>query len=134
MVMAIEKNAGKNQRFSGHFFTLGKKAMADWGFVFWQQWSEAFFIIVLIVGFLVALFIKNAIFVYIIIFCIGLMAGRAIFKKKGKQPLFPFFLIIIGFFIGYLIGAFNFNKKMITFLFIAGAIISYYIHKKGYVK
>ena len=107
--------------------------MADIGESFWKQWGEIFFVILLIVGFLVAISIKIPLLAYIIIFCTGLMAGRIIFQKFGKRPLFPFFLIIIGFLFGYLLGSFNFNKIVITILFVIGVIFSYYIHKKGYI-
>ena len=108
--------------------------MADIGTILWKQWAETFFIILLLLGFVVSLSIQSAILNYVVIFCAGLMTGRTIFKKKGKQPLFPFFLIIIGFLLGYTLGSFAFSKKIIIFLFIVGSIISYYIHKKEYIK
>ena len=104
------------------------------GDIFWKQWAEAFFVLVLLLGFLVSISIKSAILIYVVIFCAGLWSGRAIFKKLGRQPVFPFFLIIIGFLVGYLLGSFTFNKKLIIFMFILGALISYYIHKKGYIR
>lgn len=114
-------------------FDSNKKAMAAPGMVLWQNWAETLFILLLIVGLVLSITIQNAFLNYLIIFCAGLMAGRVIFIRKGKQPLFPFFLIIIGFLFGYMLGSFSFNRKVITFLFILGAIIGYYIHKKGYI-
>ena len=113
---------------------INKKAMVDIGTILWKQWAETFFIILILLGFLVSISIESALLNYIVIFCAGLMAGRTIFKKKGRQPLFPFFLIIVGFLLGYMLGSFEFSKKIITFLFILGTIISYYIHKKEYIK
>lgn len=112
---------------------IDKKAMVDIGTIFWKQWGEAFFIILLLLGFVLSISIKSAILNYVVIFCAGLMAGRVFFKKKGRQPLFPFFLIIVGFLVGYMLGSFVFNTKLIAFLFILGSAISYYIHKKGYI-
>lgn len=113
---------------------LNKKAMADMATAVWQQWAEVFFIILLLIGFLMAISIKSYIMHYIVIFLAGMMAGRLIYEKKGKQPVFAFFLIIVGFLFGYMLGSFSINKKMIVFFFIIGSLASYYIHKKGYIK
>lgn len=113
---------------------LNKKAVADIGTVLWKQWAEVFFIILLMIGFLLAISIKSAAMNYTIIFLAGMMAGRLVYEKKGKQPIFAFFLIIVGFLFGYMLGSFNVNKKLIVFFFIVGSIVSYYIHKKGYIK
>ena len=111
-----------------------KKAMADIGAVVWKQWAEVFFVILLMIGFLVAVSIKSAAMNYVIIFLAGMMVGRLFYEKIGKQPIFAFFLIILGFLFGYMLGSFEVNKKLIAIFFIAGTLISYYIHKKGYLK
>ena len=111
-----------------------KKAMAGVGSLLWEQWPELFFFILLVIGLIISISIQNAFLSYTIIFCVGLMAGRFIYMKIGKQPLFPFFLIAIGFLVGYVLGSVQFNRKLITFLFILGALISYYVHKKKYIK
>ncbi|MBW2978115.1 hypothetical protein KY331_04685 [Candidatus Woesearchaeota archaeon] len=113
---------------------LNKKAMVDIGTVLWKQWAEVFFIILLLIGFLIAVSIKSAAMNYVVIFLGGLMAGRLLYEKKGKQPIFAFFLIIVGFLFGYMLGSFAVNKKLIVIFFIAGTLASYYIHKKGYIK
>jgi len=113
---------------------LNKKAMADIGTIFWKQWAEVFFIILLMIGFLISISIKSPAMNYAVIFLAGMMAGRLIYEKKGKQPVFAFFLIIVGFLFGYMLGSFNFNRKLIVFFFIVGAVVSYQIHKKGYLK
>lgn len=113
---------------------LNKKAMVDIGTVLWKQWVEVFFIILLMVGFLIAISIRSAAINYIVIFLAGMMAGRLFYEKLGKQPIFAFFLIIVGFLLGYMLGSFMVNKKLIVFFFIAGTLISYYTHKKGYIK
>jgi hypothetical protein len=113
-----------------------KKAMADIGTALWHQWAEIFFIILILIGFVISISIKNAFLNYLVIFCAGLMGGRTIYKRKGKQPLFPFFLIIIGFLLGYMLSGIlkGINTKLIIILFIIGSIASYYIHKKEYIK
>lgn len=106
----------------------------DVGELYWAKWVEIFFVIVLLIGFLIAVSTKNILLNYIIIFCAGLMGGRVLAMRQKKQPVFAYFLIIIGFLLGYLIGSFEINKKMIALWFIIGGIISYYIHSKGYIK
>ena len=103
------------------------------GDVFWKNWVEVAAFSVLLIGFLFAVSMNNAFFVYIVIFVAGLLAGRYYFSKIGKQPLFPFFLIMIGFLVGYVMGTINANRKAVIILFFIGWIISHYAHKKGYI-
>ena len=107
--------------------------MADIGTMVWKDWPEVMGLLLLLVGFAVALSIQSVWLNYIIIILAGLMAGRVIFKKKGNQPLFPFILIIIIFLVGYLLGSFAFNRVLILFVFLISTYISYKIHKKGYI-
>jgi hypothetical protein len=107
------------------------------GVVMWKSWAEVFFVLLLLIGFFVSIALPNPWINYFIIFLAGLLSGRWIYRKKGKQPLFPFFLIIVGFLFGYMLGAYpsvRVNGKIIAILFIIGIIIGYYIHKKGYIK
>ncbi len=101
--------------------------------ILWKSWAEFFFIVLLLIGFFVALFIQNAWLNYAVIFCAGLMAGRVLFIKTGRQPVFPFFLIIVGFLFGYMLGSFVFDRRIIAILFALGAVLSYYLHKKEYI-
>lgn len=112
---------------------LGKLGQGEF---YWRNWAEVFIIILIMVGFLLSISIRSAGISYFIVFVAGLMAGRVIAKRVGRQPLFPYFLIIIGFLLGYLSGAlaFEINKKALILLFAAGGAISFYVHKKGYIK
>ncbi len=104
------------------------------GEIYWKRWAEVFFVILLLCGFFIAVSIKSVLLNYIVVFFAGLMAGRLLAMKFRKQPMFAYVLIIIGFLLGYLIGSFEINKKMIALWFIIGGIISYYMHRKGYIK
>ena len=99
---------------------------------FAYNWVEYLFIALLIVGFILALKVGSAVMTYIIISLCGLMSGR-IFYRIRKNPQFPFYVIIIGFLLGYLLGSYYGNKKIIFILFFVFNIISYYIYKKGYI-
>jgi len=107
--------------------------MAITGLSVWKSWPEMLFFVLLVIGFIVAVSMQNASFIYIVIFIAGLFAGRYYFTKIGKQPLFPFFLILIGFLVGYMIGSFVANRKVVIFLFFLGWVISHIAHKKGYI-
>ena len=102
----------------------------------WKSWAEVFFIVLLVLGFLLSIAMPNPWINYIVIFFAGLLSGRWVYKKKGKQTLFPFFLIIIGFLLGYMLGTglVGISPITIIILFVVGALISYFAHKKGYIK
>ena len=107
------------------------------GITVWKSWAEIFFVLLLLIGFFISIAMPNPWISYFVIILAGLLSGRWIYKKKGKQPLFPFFLIIVGFLFGYMLGAYplaRVNVKAIAILFIVSTIIGYYIHKKGYIK
>ena len=104
------------------------------GEIYWRRWAEVFFVILLLIGFFIAVSIRSLWLNYLVVFCAGLMGGRLLAVRVRKKPLFAYVLIIIGFLLGYLIGSFEINKKMIALLFIIGGVISFYMHRKGYIK
>ncbi|MBR9692268.1 hypothetical protein GOV06_05795 [Candidatus Woesearchaeota archaeon] len=99
----------------------------------WKNWAEIIAIVLLVIGFLMAISMNSALFIYIVVFLSGLLAGRYYFLKIGKQPLFPFFLIIIGFLLGYTLGSFDANRKIVALLFLISWYISHKAHKAGYI-
>jgi uncharacterized membrane protein YeaQ/YmgE (transglycosylase-associated protein family) len=104
--------------------------MADFYF---KNWAEVFFFSLLVLGFLIALAAPSAVISYIVIFISGLIAGRLMYDRKDKG-VFPYFLIIIGFFIGYLLGAYRGEREVMSVLFVLGALISYYAYDKGILR
>lgn len=103
------------------------------GEYFFRKWAELAFIVILIIGFIIALLSPSAVITYIVIFVSGLFAGRVIFERKGRG-VFPYYIIIIGFLIGYLIGAFRGEREVIAVLFVLGTLIGYYIFEKGILR
>lgn len=87
----------------------------------------------MIVGIVMALVSPSAVISYFIIFLVGMFAGRLIYIRKRNIQL-PYFLIIAGFVIGYLIGAYYGNKRLIIILFIIGSVISYKLYDKKILK
>ena len=68
-----------------------------------ESWAETFFIILILVGFFVALLINSPILSYMVIILSGLLAGRFFYKRRFSEPIFPFILIIIGFLLGFML-------------------------------
>lgn len=100
---------------------------------FFTDWAEIFFFVLLIIGFILSLAAPSAVLSYIMIFLCGMMAGRLLYERKDKIQ-FPYYLMIIGFLLGYLIGAHYGNKRVILTLFILGTILSYYLHTIGMIR
>jgi len=107
---------------------MNKKATA-WYF---RNWAELFFFILLVIGFLLSIATPSAVISYFMIFSCGMMAGRLWFERKNKL-IFPYFLIIVGFLIGYILGSFYGSRKVILTLFVLGTLISYYLHDRGFL-
>jgi Gpi18-like mannosyltransferase len=66
----------------------------------------------------------------------GLLAGRLIYRQKGRQPMFPIYLVIVIGLAGYLLGSMKFQMLFVLIallFFIAAAVFSYKIHKKDYI-
>ncbi|MAG73138.1 hypothetical protein CL620_02400 [archaeon] len=111
----------------------------DWS----EEWVEAFTVILLLIGFIIAIALKNPFLSYVLIFLAGMLAARGYYLRRKNEPILPFVLLILGFLLGYILGAFSGNR-MLTFLFFAvGFFVSYYLHvkkiitifkSKGYVK
>ena len=101
--------------------------------IFFRNWAEIIAFILLIVGFFFSLAAPSAVLSYLIIFVVGMMAGRLIYERK-KSMVFPYVLICVGFLIGYLIGSRYGSWLVITVLFVLGSILSYYLHEQGYIK
>jgi len=102
-------------------------------FPFYKRWAELFFFILLVMGFLFSILTQNLVLSYSLIFVAGMVGGRLIYERKNKLQL-PYYLMTMGFLIGYLLGAFYGNRNVMIILFILGSLISYYLHDKGYIQ
>ncbi len=106
---------------------IGKKASG-----FFSHWGEVLFISILILGFILSIASPSAVISYITIFVVGIMSGRLVYERKNKL-IFPYVLIIIGFIIGYILGAFYGNKLTILTLYLIGMWVGYQIYDKGVI-
>ena len=102
-------------------------------FSYWAHWAEYFMILLMVIGFLIAITLDNMALNYIVIFIAGIMAGRLLYGRKKKHK-FTHYLIVVGFLIGYLLGSYSYSKKLIVVIFLGSAILSYYLHSKGYLE
>jgi len=102
---------------------------------FFRSWAEFFFFVLMIMGFIVSLWASSfsVVISYIVVFLSGMIGGRLLYERRKNLP-FPYYIIIIGFLIGYVIGAYYGSRKVIIILFILGLLFSYHLHKKGYIR
>ena len=110
----------------------GNIKMADF---FFKNWAEFFFFALMITGFIVALWATSfsAVISYIVVFLSGMIGGRLLYDRR-KKLTFPYYLIIIGFLIGYVIGTYYGSRKVVIILFVLGALFSYHLCNKGYLR
>jgi len=98
-----------------------------------EHWAEILATIILLVGFFIALLIRSPFLHYIVITLSGPLCGRVLYDKHKTQPIFPFVMIVTGFFLGFMLGAIAANKLVIMILFLFGLTLSYQAHKRGYI-
>ena len=106
--------------------------MADF---FFKSWVEFFFFLLMIVGFIVALWATSfsAVISYVVVFLSGMIGGRLLYDRK-KKLTFPYYLIIIGFLIGFVLGTRYGSQKIVVVLFVLGLLFSYHLYNKGYLR
>ena len=98
-----------------------------------RNWAEMGFFTLLVIGFLFSLLTPSAVLSYALVFTAGMMGGRLMYERKERLT-FPYYLMIVGFLIGYLLGAFYGNKNVMIILFVIGGFLSYYLHDSGMIK
>ena len=106
--------------------------MADF---FFKNWAEFFFFVIMIIGLIVALWATSfsAVISYIVVFLSGMIGGRLLYERK-KKLIFPYYIILAGFLIGYVIGTYYGSRKVVIILFVLGILFSYHLYNKGYVR
>ena len=96
-----------------------------------ESWVEKLSFTLFIVGFVLATISGSAVISYATIFFLGMIVGIFWFKIK-KHVKIPYFFIILGLLIGYLVGSFYGEKLVVLIFFIIGSLTSYYLHTKKY--
>ncbi|MBI2108264.1 hypothetical protein HYT54_04000 [Candidatus Woesearchaeota archaeon] len=99
---------------------------------YFENWMEIFFILIMLLGIVMAVVVRSNIVSYMTITAAGVAAGKIIFERKNKVR-FPYILIIIGFIIGYVIGAYDASRQLVLLLFVASSLITYNVLEKGWI-
>lgn len=95
-----------------------------------ERWAELLALVFIVLGFVLSLALRQAIFSYISVLLAGFMSGRIFYIKHYTEPIFPFILLILGFLLGYLLGSFWASRIIILILFVVSFVLSYYLHLK----
>ena len=100
---------------------------------FYKNYYEFLFFALVIIGIVVALLAPSAVISYAIIFLSGIFAGRLLYSRKSKTQ-FPYFMVIAGFVIGYLIGVYHGSRGIAIALFAIGSLVGYKLFDKKILK
>ncbi len=98
-----------------------------------EEWAELSALFFVVLGFMISVLLRTPAISYLAVLLSGFLAGRICFIERYKQPLFPFILVILGFLTGYVAGSFWTSRFGTIIFFVAGAFVSYRLHKKGIV-
>ena len=99
-----------------------------------EIWAETLAIILLLIGFLIAILLVKSYLIYIVMILSGFLAGRIFFIKRFKEPIFPIILMVLGFVIGYVLGTFWASRFWAIAIFSVCFGVSYYLHLKKILK
>ena len=88
---------------------------------FFKSWVEFVFFVLMVLGLIVGIWASSfsAVISYIVVFLSGMIGGRLLYDRR-KKLTFPYYLIIIGFLIGYVIGTYYGSRKVVIILFVLG--------------
>ena len=97
------------------------------------DWPETFALTFLIVGFFMAIFSGSTTVLYIVCFLMGLVFGKVWYRFRMSNCI-PLFMAIMTFFLGFILGGFFANLRVIALLMLAGILIGYWIHEKKIIR
>jgi uncharacterized membrane protein YgcG len=97
------------------------------GVSFYKDWAEFIALILLVIGVIVSLLAGSKVMSYFVVTLAGMMFGRLWYRVR-KSFKFTWFLITLGFILGYLIGDYYGNDFTVLILFVIGLLVSYYLH------
>lgn len=98
----------------------------------WEKWVEWFAVMLLVVGFIIAVFSTSAVITYAMGFISGMIFGRHFYIRRFRLKM-PFVIVMIGYFIGFLLGSFYGNYKVVVICFVIGIVLSYWLYSSGYL-
>ena len=98
-----------------------------------DDWPEYLALLLLIIGFITAMAAGSKVLAYVIVLVCGAAFGRVWYRLKDNLNV-PWFLIILGFLIGFLLGVRYGSRGVVIILFVFGIVVSYYLHDKRFIK
>ena len=87
----------------------------------------------LIIGFLVSFSAKSAFLDYFIILLAGFITGRYLYFKRHTVRT-TVYIVAIGLFIGYVLGSLQRSPMLLLVFFVAGNMVSKYLHENKYIR
>lgn len=99
----------------------------------YEDWPESLALLLLILGFLVAMLSTSFLLQYTIIILAGLVFGRQLHRWKPHKKS-SLFIIMLGFLLGYMLGSVYANRKILVAFFGIGVWAGWYIDKKKYLQ
>lgn len=99
----------------------------------WWNWPEVLSFILLVIGVFVGLGAGSKVIVYTLIILAGFMGGRVWFRIKSHLKI-AWTIVLMGFLVGFMLGAQYGDKVTILILYLVGMMVSYYLHEKGILK
>ncbi len=99
-----------------------------------EQWVEYLFLIVLVLGFIFAIFIKSVFLILLVSFLFGVFFSKLLAFDKKRSNL-PYILIVLGFVVGFFVGSLlsgisSWVRFFCLVFFIIGAIAGNIFKKK----
>lgn len=101
--------------------------------IWYMHWPEIIGFVVLILGFFVALSLQSAFMSYITVLLCGMIFGR-LWHGVERTSKFSWLIVIFGFLIGFVLGDYYGDRRIIILLFVIGIIVSYWLHNEGYIE
>ena len=102
------------------------------GFDLLGVWGEYLMVFFLIVGVVIAVSIDSFATFLAVMFLFGLLFGRLWYRQR-KHLRYGLAFATIGIVFGFILGKFFGHTHIIVIIFLVGAVISYYIHYRGWI-
>ena len=109
-------------------FVSGKRGVE--ALDFWKEWL---FVLAMVIGFVISLSMTSPALNYVVVFFCGFLFGRMLYKNKAGAIL-QYYLLAIGFVLGYSAGFRSGNLVFALAYFVLGLVIDYMLHSKGVIK
>lgn len=100
-----------------------------------EHWGETYAFFILIVGLIISIAVPSAVLSYLTIIACGVIVGRSYYMQRHKKSAL-FWFVVIGFIIGYTIGALinEYSLIITAILFVVGWKYGSYMMRKKLVK